>query len=92
MAEIKDKRKFRATVSTVWTVINTYMVISMYRRGMYTSYAVKLVVCSIVPVFAAIILGGYMNKKMKQATFLKIVYCLLMLSGSLLIFNFIKSF
>lgn len=86
--EIKDKRTFRATVSTVWTVLNTYMCASMYSKGMYNAYTWKLVGFSVLPVTLAIIIGNYLNKKMQQQTFLKLVYVLLMISGSLLIFNF----
>lgn len=89
-AEIKDKRTFRATVSTVWSVLNVYMVLSMYRKGMYTPYSIKLVAYSIVPVIGAIALGNYLNKRMKQETFLKLVYVLLIISGSLLIFNYFR--
>lgn len=88
---IKDKKVFRATVTTVWSVINTYMVISMYRDGMYTPYSWKLIVFSIIPVLGAIYVGKILNNKMKQQTFLKLVYCLLILSGSLLIYNFFTS-
>ena len=90
-AEIKDKRTFRATVSTVWSVINIYMIISMYRKEMYTPYCIKLILFSIVPVVAGIMIGNYLNKKMKQSTFLKLVYVLLIISGSLLIFNFFNT-
>jgi len=86
--EIEDKRKFRATVSTVWTVLNVYMVTNMAIKGMYTPYSLKLVALSIVPVFAAIYIGNLLNKKMKQETFIKLVYVLLILSGSLLIINY----
>lgn len=88
---IKDKKVFRPTVTTVWTALNTYMVISMYQKGMYTASSWKLVLYSIIPVFGAIYLGKYLNTKMKQETFLKIVYCLLILSGSLLIYNYFTS-
>lgn len=85
---IKDKKVFRPTVTTVWTVLNTYMVISMYKKGMYTPMSWKLVLYSIVPVFVAIYIGKILNGKMKQGTFLKLVYYLLILSGSLLIYNY----
>lgn len=87
---IKDKKVFRPTVTTVWTVLNTYMVISMYRDGMYTKTSWILVAASIVPVFFAIWFGKILNKKMKQETFLKLVFGLLILSGSLLVYNYIR--
>lgn len=89
--EIKDKRVFRATVSTVWTVLNTYMIISMYNKGMYNPYTWKLIAYSVIPVMGAIFVGNYLNKKMKQETFLKLVYVLLIISGSLLVFNYFSA-
>ena len=85
---IKDKKVFRPTVTTVWSVLNTYMVVSMYRKGMYTPYAWKLAAFSILPVLAAIYVGKLLNARMKQQTFLKLVYGLLILSGSLLVYNY----
>lgn len=83
----KDKREFRATVSTVWTVLNTYMVYTMWRKEMYTPYVLKLSGVSMIPVFAAIFIGNRINKKIKQETFLKLVYVLLIISGAILVVN-----
>lgn len=84
---MEDKREFRATVSTIWTVLNIYMIGSMYKNGMYTSYSFGLAAASIVPVFLAIYIGNRINKKINQAAFLKLVYILLMVSGGLLLWN-----
>ena len=48
---IKEKKEFRATVSTIWTVLNIYMIFKMFRGGMYTSYVCGLSAASILPVF-----------------------------------------
>ena len=87
-AAIKDKREFRATVSSVWSLLNIYMIISMYKSGMYQPYTCKLMALSVIPLFLAIFIGNILNKKMKQDSFLKFVYILLILSGSLLIYNY----
>ena len=84
---MEDKREFRATVSTIWTVLNIYMIGSMYKNGMYTSYSFGLAAASIVPVFLAIYIGNRIKKKINQAAFLKLVYILLMVSGGLLLWN-----
>ena len=84
---MEDKREFRATVSTIWTVLNIYMIGSMYKNGMYTSYSFGLAAASIVPVFLAIYIGNRINKKINQAAFLKLVYILLTVSGGLLLWN-----
>lgn len=84
---IKEKKEFRATVSTIWTVLNIYMIFNMYRSDMYTTYNLGLAAASIIPVFAGIFIGNRINKKINQAAFLKLVYVLLILSGGILILN-----
>jgi len=84
---IPDKEEFRATVSPVWTILNIYMCISMYRQHILDGYALKLSVYSIIPVALGIVLGNIINKKINQQTFLKVVYVLLMLSGIMLLIN-----
>lgn len=88
---MKDKKEFRATVSAIWAVLNTYLVFNMHRQGMYTAYVNKLVWITMIPVFLAIFIGNKINKKMKQGTFLKMVYILLIISGSILIVNFFSN-
>lgn len=84
---MKEKREFRATVSTIWTVLNIYMIFNMFQADMYTSYVCGLSAASIIPVFIAIFIGNRINKKINQASFLKLVYILLMISGGILILN-----
>lgn len=84
---MKDKKEFRATVSMVWAVLNTYLVCRMYQKEFYTLYVLKLVLYSVVPVTIGIIFGNKISKKLNQEAFLKLVYILLILSGSILILN-----
>ncbi len=83
----ENKKEFRATVSTVWTVLNLYMIFNMHKADMYTPYVLGLVAASIIPVFLAIYIGNRINTKINQASFLKLVYVLLMVSGGLLLLN-----
>lgn len=84
---IKDKKEFRATVSAVWAVLNVYLIYNMYRNDMYNPYVFKLTAISMVPVFLAIFIGNKINKYIKQETFLKLVYVLLIVSGAILLYN-----
>lgn len=90
-SDIPDKKEFRATVSSIWAILNIYMCARMYNNGMYTPYTWKLVLYSAIPVAIGIVLGNIWGKKIKQQTFLKVVYCLLIISGSLLIVNYFTS-
>ncbi|MBR6503796.1 MAG: sulfite exporter TauE/SafE family protein [Firmicutes bacterium] len=87
---MKDKDEFRATLSAVWAILNLYMVIDMYFRGMYPPYNIKLGLVSILPVFAAIWIGNRINKKLDAAAFMKLVFILLIVSGILLIINALR--
>lgn len=84
---MKDKKEFRATVSSVWVVLNIYLCTNMYRQGMYNEHSMKLTLYSLIPVGIGIVIGNLINKKIKQETFLKLVYILLILSGGILLLN-----
>ena len=85
---IPDKNRFRATISTVWTVINTYMVGQMLFSGMYAQTAGGLVLYSLLPVAGAIYLGKKVTDRLDREMFLKVIYALLIVSGALLIYNY----
>lgn len=84
---IKDKHEFRATLSTVWAVLNLYLTFNMYQQGMYDGTAIRLSLYSIIPVFVAIQIGNKISHKINQKTFHKMVCTLLIISGGLLLIN-----
>ena len=88
VSAIPDKDRFRATISTVWAVINTYMVGRMIAAGMYSNGEWKLVAYSMIPVALAIFIGRKVAGKLDRELFLKVVYALLIVSGALLIYNY----
>ena len=91
VSAIPDKNRFRATVSTVWSVINTYMVGRMIFTGMSAGEAKMLVVYSMIPVVLAIFLGKKAVDRLDRELFLKVIYALLIVSGVLLIYNYVIS-
>lgn len=88
VSAIPDKNRFRATISTVWAVINTYMVARMAVGGMYSNGEYMLVVYSLIPVALAIYTGKRVADRLDRELFLKVVYALLIVSGALLIYNY----
>ncbi len=88
VSAIEDKDRFRATISTVWALINTYMVGRMIFSGMYSNGEYMLVVYSIIPVAIAIYIGKKTADRLDRELFLKVIYALLMVSGALLIYNY----
>ncbi|MBQ0084285.1 MAG: TSUP family transporter, partial [Clostridiales bacterium] len=84
VARLPEKREFRATVNAVWAIINTVMIITYFIDGMMTAPVLKMTGICILPTFFAVWLGGVLTKKVKQETFLKIIYVILILSGIVL--------
>lgn len=82
---LKDKDKFRATIAPVWVVLNTYMMFSQYKAGLFTSSNINLILLSIIPLFVATWAGGKLAKKLDKNIFLNLTYILLIISGLSLI-------
>lgn len=81
MARLKDSQEFRATVNAVWAIIDTAMFITYWVEGSLTSEVLTLSGIALIPTAAAMWLGGYLTKRVKQQTFLKMVYIVLIISG-----------
>ena len=83
---IQDKVSFRATISTVWVVLNTIILLDDIRSGLWNPELVKLQVASIPFLLAGMAVGSRLYAKMSQRLFMLITYVLLFVSGiSLLI-------
>lgn len=80
-AVLKEKESFRATVASVWVVLNTGLMISDISQGYMTSSVVKMTGISIIPLFLAIYVGNKIHEKIDQKSFMKITYLLLLASG-----------
>ena len=83
---IQDKVSFRATISTVWVVLNTIILLDDIRSGLWNPELVKIQVASIPFLLAGMAVGSRLYAKMSQRLFVLITYVLLFVSGiSLLI-------
>lgn len=83
---IQDKVSFRATISTVWVVLNTIILLDDIRSGLWNPELVKILVASIPFLLAGMAVGSRLYAKMSQRLFMLITYVLLFVSGiSLLI-------
>ena len=83
---IQDKVSFRATISSVWVVLNTIILLDDIRSGLWNPELVKIQVASIPFLLAGMAVGSRLYAKMSQRLFMLITYVLLFVSGiSLLI-------
>ncbi|MFI3213363.1 MAG: sulfite exporter TauE/SafE family protein [Eubacteriales bacterium] len=78
---LEDKDEFRATVSPIWVILNTYMLFSYTQSGMVNTYNLKIIGMSMIPLIIALVIGNYLQKKINQKIFLKLTYILLVVSG-----------
>lgn len=83
---IKDKREFRATVSSVWIVLNTIIMLGDIKLGYFNSELFIMLIAALIVLAAALIVGNLIYKKMSRNVFLQLTYALMFISGvSLLI-------
>lgn len=78
---LKDKREFRATLSPVWVILAIILMFNHARSGFYTTTTISLIAWSMIPLVLSIWLGNRLFDKINQATFLKVTYVLLLISG-----------
>lgn len=83
---LPEKKEFRATLSGVWVVLNSLLLIQHGAQGYLTSSTLWLTFICLVPLFLGVKLGGILHKKVNQATFLRVTYVLLAISGGMLLF------
>ena len=84
---LRDKDEFRATGSAVWVILNTYMVFKTWRGGMYTAERMPLLLLALAAGFAAVALGGRLQKRVRRETFIKVTNWLLLSAGIILLLN-----
>lgn len=83
--KLKSKSSFRATLAVVWIVLNSYLAVSHYNQGIFTPENIRLLYLSIPPLVLGMIVGDILHYKMSQASFLRLSYILLSISGVALV-------
>ncbi|MBQ6163706.1 MAG: sulfite exporter TauE/SafE family protein [Clostridia bacterium] len=81
---LKDKDEFRATISSVWVILNSILLFDDIRLGNWGTETLQLFTVAVFVLGAAMLVGGYLYKKMKKETFMKVTYELLIVSGALM--------
>ena len=84
---VDDKKAFRATISTVWIVLNTIELMDDIRSGLWETEIVTLLLMTIPFFLAGMFVGERLVRQMSQKTFMVITYVLLIISGISLLFK-----
>lgn len=79
--KIKDKVSFRATISTVWIILNSIILFDDIRLGLWSINCIQLLSLSIPFLILGMFIGAKLYSKMSQELFMKITYILLIVSG-----------
>lgn len=87
MVKLKDKREFRATVNAVWAVLNFVLIIYFFFTGAITNEVLMVSGICIVPTLLLIWFSAYLAKHIKQQTFMKLIYIILIISGAVLLIS-----
>ena len=78
---IQDKTVFRATISTVWIVLNTIILAEDIRSGLWTLETLRSLTIAIPFLLGGMFIGGKLYKIMSQNVFMILTYVLLLISG-----------
>ena len=84
---IPDKREFRATTNALWVILNTVMLILYFTGGQVEKKVLTMGALAVIPLILGVWLGGLFADRIKQQTFLKLVYIVLIASGIVLLIS-----
>lgn len=79
--ELKDKNKFRATLSLLWIILNTILFTTQMVEGIFTSHTWTLFAIGAGVTVLSLVIGAFIAPKLSKKLFLKITCVLLLLSG-----------
>ena len=80
-----DKREFRATTNAIWAILNTVMLAIYFTSGQTDKRTLIFGAIAVIPMVLGTWLGGVFAKRVRQDTFLKMVYIILIASGIVLL-------
>jgi len=85
--KIEDKKTFRGTLSLLWVVLNTILMIDHAQLGYFTPSTLILTLETIIPLAVGIVIGQYLFKRCNQNLFRNLTCGLLMFTGVLMLIN-----
>ncbi|MBQ6118168.1 MAG: sulfite exporter TauE/SafE family protein [Clostridia bacterium] len=78
---LKENNAFRATLSAVWIVLNTILMITDAVAGSFHKDVLLLTGVCLIVLIAAIVIGNRIAAKMSRKAFLLLTYALMVVSG-----------
>ena len=79
--KLKETDAFRATLSAVWIVLNTILMVTDAVTGSFNGEILLLTAVCLTVLFGAILIGNRVAAKMSKKAFLLLTYALMVISG-----------
>lgn len=79
--EIKDKNKFRATLSLLWIILNSMLFTTQMIQGLFTTHVWALFGIGAAATVLSLVIGSLIAPRLSKKLFLKITCVLLFISG-----------
>ncbi len=89
--ELPDKARFRATLSTLWLVLNVVLVCSYAWGGRFDATSAKTSALWAIALVCGIFLGERVHARVSAAVFRRVVFGLLLVAGALLVLRALGS-
>ncbi len=81
LSAVKEKEKFRNTMTWVWIVLNAYNSLNHYRSGYYTPEMWSAFTIGLPLALIGLLIGMKCLSKINKITFLRVVYVVLLIVG-----------
>ena len=78
---LKDKEEFRTTLSAVWLVLNSMIMVTDIQAGLFVYQTNLLMSASMVALLFALLIGNIIARKMNKKLFMILTYVLMAISG-----------
>lgn len=79
--KIKDKKEFRSTISAVWIVLNSVIMVTDIKAGYFDIKLLIMLAISIAVLIGSLVIGNIIYKRMSRSVFLQLTYLLMLISG-----------
>ena len=80
-SKIKDTKQFRATISAVWIVLNSIILVMDIRNGYFTPQLIPNITICMVLLLLAMVVGEKLARRLSKNAFMIISYFLMFDSG-----------
>ncbi len=87
MSHLKGKQEQRGSLSFIWMILNSYMLVLFTRQGLYSGDNLHLVLIGLIPALAGVLLGDRLQERLDGERFRFFTNWMVLLAGLFLFGN-----